>query len=110
MTTEPALAEGEKGVGFRMQVRSSRAAMVVEGLENYEGAGVSWVVSEAGIGVVRGVLRGEEARARVAELGMRDGRKVWWTQGGHLGNEEDAMALRIKKEIDPTGVFGRLSE
>jgi FAD/FMN-containing dehydrogenase len=103
MASEPA-AEA-KQVGFRVHCMSSEVCGLVERLGQSEG---SWVVAEAGAGVVRGVA-GAEFFARI--LKEARGADVVLTQGAPGGETARGGAIfaAVKAALDPRGVFGKLA-
>jgi hypothetical protein len=102
LTTEP--AGGAGAMGFRVHVMSSQVCGVIAAVESWNSG--NWVVSEAGTGVVRGMVVEEGIVGRLRELvGSLEGRLV--ITRGDLGvREESALFLRLKRELDVRNVFG----
>ncbi len=121
MTTEPAIEsfKGTTGFGFRLFVLSSEVCAAVTKIETLarRSDGEAWVVSEAGTGVVRGVISGtaSAALARAIEE-VAPGAEFLVTQGkatdergeeagGGVGG--DQLMMRIKAQLDPHNIFGQ---
>jgi FAD/FMN-containing dehydrogenase len=104
MTMEPEAGEGE--VGVRMHVRPSKVAEMVAGLER-DGRG-GWVVSEAGTGVVRAVVKaGDAVKALVSAADLTVVTQGTLPVGAGKEVAEEGVA-RLKRVLDEGGVFGGL--
>jgi glycolate oxidase FAD binding subunit len=110
MTTEPAV-EADRGFGFRIAVLSSEVCNLIGNLEAAarKSNGEAWAVSEAGTGIVRGIINGVDL-AVVRELlsAHAAGAQLLLTQTTppDLRATGISLSARIKQELDPQNVFG----
>jgi FAD/FMN-containing dehydrogenase len=103
MGSEPAADAG--GSGFRVHGLSSDVCALVERLGRVKG---SWVVAEAGAGVVRGVAPERELRGILKELRAAD---VVLTQGARAGETGAGGEIfaAVTGALDPRRVLGKLA-
>jgi hypothetical protein len=109
MTTEPALATEEDGIGFRLHAKSSEAAALVAQITYVPHAANSWVVSEAAAGIIRAVVPGPGGLRLVDDLTGTHGTNLIITQGRFPPLAPHPLAQRVKRALDPNNVFGNLA-
>ncbi len=110
MTTEPALQGA--GAGFRLHVKSSQVAAIVEQLENAtaQSGADAWLVSEAGTGLVRGMVTGKDAATLVRKIATDFGGILAFTHGVPLVPRTDPLYANLKSAMDANRLFGDATE
>jgi len=102
MTTEPV---PEDGASFRLHVASSDVAGILSRLQR--DTPTLWALSEAGSGIIRGVLPLNQAPAVLNALAKSHGRNLLITRGSFLPLSPDPLSQRLKAALDPQDVFGQ---
>ena len=70
----------------------------------------TWLVSEAGTGLVRGMVTGKDAATLVRKIATDFGGILAFTQGVPLVRRTDPLYAKLKSAMDANHLFGDVAE
>jgi glycolate oxidase FAD binding subunit len=115
LTREPAIAEGQAGLGARLHTVSSNVAAAIVEIETLAAAsgGHAWTVSEAATGVIRTVITAPDAEIILPHIAKKYAASILLTQPSSAAAVTGAavlseMSRRIKGQLDPRNTYGQL--